>query len=196
MQKQYPKQFCSHQIHRLTIMRVLYIVFILLIPITVHAQDEPVAERPEANLADVGTVDAIINAVYETLSGPIGQERPWDRNRSLFHPTARLIHTQWEEGGEAAIIFPMSHEEHIEAVSGYTVERGFYEKEIGREVISYGTVTHVFSTYEYHSEDGVMSGRGINSFQLFYDGSRYWITSVIWSQEAPEHPIPERFITQ
>lgn len=177
-------------------MRYLLILFVLAAPLSVHAQSEAPAERPKADSADVSSVDAIITAVYETLSGPIGQERPWDRNRSLFHPTARLIHTQWKPGGEEAIIFPMSHEEHIAAVNGYSVERGFHEIEIGREVISYGTVTHVFSTYEYTSEDGTMAGRGINSFQLFFDGKRYWITSVIWSQEAPEHPIPAKFIQQ
>ncbi len=72
----------------------------------------------------------------------------------------------------------MTHENHINAVSGYTVERGFAEREIGREVVSYGTITHVFSTYEYTTEDESMYGRGINSFQLFYDGTRYWIMSA------------------
>ena len=158
------------------------------------AQDNAQTERPAADPADVSSVDAIINAVYETLSGPIGQARNWDRSRSLFHPSAKLTHTQWREGGKEAVIFPMTHEEHISAVNGYSVERGFFEEEIGRDVISYGTVTHVFSTYSYRSEDESMEGRGINSFQLFYDGTRYWITSVIWSQEAPEHPIPDRFI--
>ena len=88
----------------------------------------------------------------------------------------------------------MTHEDHINAVNDYTIEKGFMEKEIGREVVSYGTITHVFSTYKYTTEDKTMNGRGINSFQLFFDGTRYWITSIIWSQEAPEHPIPEKFI--
>ena len=165
--------------------------FVFLASSALAQDNEP---KYPADPADVSSVDAIINAVYETLYGPIGQERPWNRSRSLFHPTARLTHTQWRAGGEEAVIFPMTHEEHIEAVNGYSVERGFYEEEIGRQVISYGTVTHVFSTYSYHTEDGTMKGRGINSFQLFYDGKRYWITSVIWSQESPEHPIPVEFI--
>ena len=157
------------------------------------ANDDP-AQRLQADPADVSSVDAIIKAAYDVLSGPIGQARDWDRARTLFHPTARLAHTQWQPGGQSATIYPMTHEEHISAVSGYTVEKGFTEREIGRQVVSYGTVTHVFSTYAYTTEDGTMSGRGINSFQLFYDGTRYWITSVIWSQESPEHPIPDEFI--
>lgn len=156
----------------------------------------PAAGQTVADPADVGSIDGIISAVYETLSGPIGEERNWDRNRSLYHPTARLTHSQWQPGGTQAMVMPMSHEDHIQAVSGYTVERGFYEVEIGRSVIEYGTIAHVWSTYSYTTEDGTMEGRGINSFQLYFDGTRYWIMSVIWSQEAPEHPIPERFIQE
>ena len=177
-------------------MRIIALFSVCYLIVTADIANAQESNTYPADSADVSSVDAIISAVYETLSGPIGQERPWDRSRSLFHPSARLTHTQWKQGGTEAIIFPMTHEEHIAAVSGYTVERGFYEEEIGREVISYGTVTHVFSTYAYHSEDGTMNGRGINSFQLFFDGKRYWITSVIWSQEAPEHPIPSKFIQE
>ena len=65
----------------------------------------------------------------------------------------------------------MTHEEHIQAVRGYTVEHGFMEKEIGREVISYGTITHVFSTYEILAAPDAPepAARGINSLQLFWD---------------------------
>ena len=177
---------------------VVCALIMTLVSLPAFAQDSgpSATERPEADPADVSTINAIINTVYETLSGPIGQERDWDRNRSLYHPSATLTHTQWQPGGKQAVIFPMTHEEHISAVSGYTVERGFEEREVGREIVSYGSIVHVFSTYEYTSEDETMAGRGINSFQLFYDGTRYWITSVIWSQEAPEHPIPDRFINK
>ncbi len=176
---------------------LLGLMVLLLTPVAfAQPADDAPSPRPQADPADVNSVDAIINAAYEVLSGPIGQPRDWDRDRSLFHPTARLAHTQWHPGGQRASIYAMTHEEHISAVSGYTVERGFTEREIGREVVSYGTITHVFSTYEYTTEDESMSGRGINSFQLFYDGTRYWITSIIWSQESPEHPIPDTFIDQ
>ena len=176
---------------------LLGLMVLLLAPVAFAqpSNDDP-PNRPQADPADVGSVDAIITAAYDVLSGPIGQTRDWDRARSLFHPSARLAHTQWQPGGESAIIYPMTHEDHINAVNDYTIEKGFMEKEIGREVVSYGTITHVFSTYEYTTEDESMYGRGINSFQLFFDGTRYWITSIIWSQEAPEHPIPDRFINK
>jgi len=38
--------------------------------------------------------------------------------------------------------------------------------------------------------------RGINSIQLFYDGSRWWIVSIYWQQESPEYPIPEKYLSE
>ena len=55
---------------------------------------------PAANPADVATMDSIIAAVYDVISGPPGK-RDWDRMRSLFHPGARLIPTSARPAGEA-----------------------------------------------------------------------------------------------
>src|SRR5260370_27792776 len=52
-----------------------------------------VSNIPEANLADVVSIDAIIAAAYDGISGPAGEKRDWGRERSLFYPGARLIPT-------------------------------------------------------------------------------------------------------
>jgi hypothetical protein len=36
--------------------------------------------------------------------------------------------------------------------------------------------------------------RGINSIQLFYDGHRWWIVSIYWQHESPQHPVPENYL--
>src|ERR1051325_6661987 len=41
--------------------------------------------------SDVDSIDHIIAAVYDVISGPAGQKREWDRMRSLFVPGARLM---------------------------------------------------------------------------------------------------------
>src|SRR5690606_15671227 len=61
--------------------------------------DTPQAARPTAAAADVASLDAIIAALYETISGPADQPRDWDRFLSLFHPDARLIPTAPAEAG-------------------------------------------------------------------------------------------------
>jgi len=50
-------------------------------------------ETPTANPADVGSVDAIITALYDVISGPVGQDRDRDRFMSLFAEGARPIPT-------------------------------------------------------------------------------------------------------
>ena len=48
---------------------------------------------PAANPADVASLDSIIAALYDVISGPAGKKRDWDRMRSLFAPGARMIPT-------------------------------------------------------------------------------------------------------
>src|ERR1051325_8170084 len=49
------------------------------------------ATGPRAS--DVASVDGIIAALYDVISGPAGQKRDWERMRSLFVPGARLMPT-------------------------------------------------------------------------------------------------------
>jgi len=36
--------------------------------------------------------------------------------------------------------------------------------------------------------------RGINSIQLWNDGKRWWIITILWQSENKENPIPEKYI--
>ena len=49
--------------------------------------------KSEANPSDVASIDAIVTAAYDSISGPAGEKRNWDRERSLYYPGARLIPT-------------------------------------------------------------------------------------------------------
>jgi hypothetical protein len=61
---------------------------------------------------------------------------------------------------------------------------------------SSANIAHVWSTYESrHKEDDPQPFmRGINSIQLLYDDSRWWIVTVYWQHESPEDPIPEKYL--
>ena len=154
--------------------------------------------KSEANPADVATIDSIITAAYDGISGPAGKKRDWDRERSLYMPGARLIPTTMEAGTEETD--PMPHildiERYIVRGEPFFEKRGFYEKEIARRVESFGSIAHVWSTYESrHSQnDPEPFMRGINSFQLFHDGARWWIVNIFWQHESAEHPLPERYL--
>jgi hypothetical protein len=89
----------------------------------------------------------------------------------------------------------LTAEDYVER-SGPVLERdGFHEQELVRRVDAYGNIAQVFSSYDARRKLGDPKPfmRGINSIQLFNDGSRWWVTSITWSQESPEHPLPAQF---
>ncbi len=149
-----------------------------------------------ANLADVASIDAIITAAYDSISGPAGQKRDWARERSLFYPGARLIPTAKPDESNNLAPEMLDVDGFIARVEPYFAEHGFYEKEIARRTEQFGQLAHVWSTYEsrHNSDDPKPFMRGINSIQLFYDGGRWWIVTIYWQQDSPEHPIPDRYL--
>ena len=142
-----------------------------------------------ANPADVASLDAIMRAVYDVISGPAGAKRDWNRMRSLFTSNARLMPLA-PNGLRSGTV-----EDYISS-SGPMLERdGFFEQEIARTVEQYGDIAHVFSTYQARrTADGPVFMRGINTFQLARHGGRWWVVSIMWQQEAPERPIPPQYL--
>ncbi len=152
-------------------------------------------DTPPANPADVESVDAIVAAVYDVISGPAGETRNWNRWRSLFFPEARLISVGVNRQGETAYRV-MTPEDYVE-LSGASLERnGFFEEEIGRTQEEFGPVVHLFSTYQSKRSptDAEPFARGINSFQLMHDGSRWWVVTIYWTSERPDLQIPEKYL--
>ena len=146
------------------------------------------------NPADVESIDAIITAAYDSISGPPG-ERDWNRVRSLFMPGARLIPTAKPGANDDLAPQMLDVDGFIARVESYFSEHGFYEKEIARRTEQFGNIAHVWSTYEsrHNADDSEPFMRGINSIQLFYDGSRWWILTIYWQHESTEHPIPAKY---
>lgn len=147
---------------------------------------------------DVGSVDAILAALYDVISGPAGTPRDWDRMRSLFAPGARLIPTRPKADSEGAEATVLTVDDYIERVRARFERDGFFEKEIARRQEAFGNIVHVFSTYasRHSAEDAQPFARGINSIQLLKDGDRYWIVTVLWDSERPGDPLPDRYLRQ
>ena len=148
-----------------------------------------------ANPADVASIDAIIAAAYDGISGPAGEKRDWERERSLFYPGARLIPTAKPGANDDLAPQMLDVDGFIARVEPYFAEHGFYEKEIARRIEQFGRIAHVLSTYEsrHSPDDPEPFMRGINSIQLFYDGARWWIVTIYWQHQSTEHPIPAKY---
>lgn len=157
----------------------------------------PAAPAPkEANPADVASLDAIMKAVYDVISGDAGQKRDWDRFRSLFHKDAKLIPSgKNPQTGISGARF-LTPEDYVTR-SGPVLERdGFHERELARKVDQFGNIAQVFSTYHAFKkkDDKEPFLRGINSFQLLNDGKRWWVINIYWQAETPDSPIPAQYL--
>ena len=176
---------------------IRFVPLALLLPVALSAQtparrhvDVP-AVAPRA--ADVATVDGIVKAYYDVITGPAGQPRQWSRDRSLYISDLRFVATGVGKQGPYARV--MDHQEFVDGSDSSMVHDGFFEREVHRVTRSYGNIVQVFSTYEERrTADGPVEGHGINALQLFWDGKRWWVASAIWFDEDPAHPIPAEYL--
>ena len=174
-------------------MRIWCTLSPLLISMMMYAQTGQ--DSIPANQKDVGSVDAIVGALYNVISGPASEKRNWARLRTLFIPEAKMIPTTSKPGG-LGVKKVLSVEDYIRTSGPFLEKNGFYENQIGRRTERYGQIVHVFSTYESRQkqDDPKPFMRGINSIQLWYDGSRWWIMNVMWENESAGNPIPEKYL--
>jgi hypothetical protein len=150
----------------------------------------------ETENGDVGTIDAIVTALYESISGPAGP-RDWARDRKLYAPGAILM-----PAGPVPTelsVAPVQRAPSLFDFDGWVASRSpffaandFYEWEVARKMSQFGNIAHVLSAYEARRrpEDRDPIWRGINSLQLFHDGRRWWIVSILWDNERPDNPMP------
>jgi hypothetical protein len=159
----------------------------------------PAAQNPaasyQARAADVESVDGIVAALYDVISGPAGKPRDWDRMRSLFAPEGRLM-AVGARPDTSYLLRAMSVEDYVTRNSKAFATMGFFEREAARTSETFGQIVHVFSTYEsrHAAGDARPFQRGINSIQLYHDGKRWWIVNVLWRAEDERLPLPERYL--
>ena len=132
--------------------------------------------RPE----DVSTPEAIINAVYELISGNAGEPRDWSRLKTLYFPDARLIPFEAAPDGKA-VPNVMTIDQFIETRSRFFETESFFEWETDSSMYVRGSMAHVWSSYEAgRTLHGPLIRRGVNSIQRWNDGSRWWILTAAW----------------
>lgn len=126
------------------------------------------------------TAESIIATMYQLISGRTTEARDWNRWKALHAPGAHLIPIEMaDDGSRVARI--MSPDEFAESRSRFFLQHDFFEWETAREERRYGQLAHVWSTYEAaYKPGGRIIRKGVNSFQLWNDGNRWWILSAAW----------------
>ena len=160
----------------------------LLLPTTSPAQEDKYA-------ADGQSIETLIPALYAVISGEKGEARNWERFKSMFVADARLMPSGKNKEGKVGYRV-MTPDDYIESAGKWLVEKGFFETEISRKTEVYGSMAHVFSSYEsrYSASDEEPFARGINSIQLLHDGTRWKVVSIYWLGETADNPLPEKYL--
>ena len=175
-------------------MRLRHVTCLLIVTAAVAtpASSQPLTQRA-ADPADVASLDAIIAAFYDVVSGPAGERRDWARDSTLY--TAGVRFTIESAANPGRRWRTIDHGTYARESSAF-LEGGFFEREIHRVTQEFAGMAHIFSTYEWTAptETGPQRGRGINSIELVFDQGRWWITFAQWASETPEHPIPAQYL--
>lgn len=161
-------------------------------PTPLPAKEPP----PLAVQPDGSSVDAIVTALYASVSHGPEYEPNWNRLRALFLPDARIVPPLPAGAEQFTVLDPAAFEARIRRyIQGRRERRerlGFTEREIARRERRFGSVCQVFSTYEnlWSPHERPPFARGVHSILLVDDGRRWWIAALVWDSERPEKPIP------
>ncbi len=143
---------------------------------------------------DTATIDGILHALYDVISGPAGAPRDWARLHALYYPQARLVPVRATTDGDVTGE-SLDVASYVESRAPFFAAHPFHEVELERTVTRYGALAHVWSTYEARATpDGPPLFRGANSLQLLRQGDRWWVLSVTWQPERPGSE-PPRILT-
>jgi len=167
---------------------ILLVIF-LVMPFSHGARGQSATDYTN----DVRSVDSIIAALYEVISGGENQPRDWARFRNLFTEDARLIPTSITSEGKT-VYRSITPDQYVQMFEP-RLTTGFFERELHRKVEAYGNIVHVFSTYETtQKKNGPVTMRGINSIQLLKGTDRYYVMTIFWSGETKDTPLPDQYL--
>jgi hypothetical protein len=200
----------AHTRPRITAMRLVPFVLVAALATPAWAQSDPRAAAaaqaappppsqpvlfgaPPAAAKDVESIDAIVAALYDVISGPVGQARDWNRMRSLFVPTARMMPVGVRKDGNV-VMRMLAVNDYVASSGDLLVQKGFHERELARHTEQFGHIAQVFSTFEGKLDAGPEVMRGINTLELMNDGRRWWIVSIMWEDERPGLSLPAKYL--
>ncbi len=155
-----------------------------------HVEIPTIAARPE----DVSSPEAIVKADYETISGGVGVPRQWARALTLYDPNARQFSVYKDSKPGTLTIWNPTLREFADEADGHLVSEGFVEKELAHRIYRFGNVATVLSSYEGKFASGKLYSRGVNIYQVYYAGNRWWISSTSWDAESYINDIPQELL--
>lgn len=138
---------------------------------------------------DVKSIDAVIDAYYEVISG--SSDDPWQFERDKYLHAENAVITRLNDAGKAEV-----HTLEAEYIPmGLNPKEDFYEHELKRIVSKYGNIAQVWSAFEIRNTPETPSAtRGLNSIQLHYENGRWYIDSWTAQMESEQNTLVQEFL--
>ena len=169
--------------------RFIRAALVIGLGLTVASPRALMAQSPAPDSADVNSIEGIVRAYYEVISGPPGAPRQWRRDSTLYMPAATFVAMDVKHGTPVASV--MTPEEFRQRTNASFVKNGFFETEIGSRIERFGNVAQVRSAYETRRVyGGPVTGRGVNYLMVYWDGRRWWIAGAVWDDEREGTTLP------
>lgn len=179
-------QFCVNTTvsknDKISMKKLLVIPFIFLI-YNVFSQNQNFADTNA-----VKTIDGTINESLKIITGERGKNRNWEAYRMLFTPNAQITYLHHDSKGKNTP-FTSSLEEFVRNGRNYYENDGFIEYELKKQIIEYNGIANAFQSY--YAKENEDEELGVNSFQLIWDGRRWWITNILWTNNSNGMELPD-----
>jgi hypothetical protein len=178
----------------------LRVAVVFLFFLTAIGSAQTLKRREAPAPPDAASVDAIVAALYGSVSHAADASPDFDRMRRIFLYVGMLVPPKAARADFRALDVDQFAERYEKSVAARKEKgepaTGFFEREISRRTDCFGNICQVFSTYEsrHSATDATPFQRGINSIQLLRDGNRWWIASVVWDVERADNPIPAAYL--
>ncbi len=125
-------------------------------------------------------IDTLIETLYASFCGPVGQKRNWDQLCALFIPGAQILRADLSERG-CSKSARAEVREFATAIEAFLENNGFYGQEVVRRTEMSGNLAKVMSVYEgrFDPGDNLPFRKGTSEIRLYHDGERWWIVNML-----------------
>ena len=137
-----------------------------------------------------------VEALYEVISGPVGEPRDWERFHAMFLDGAQMtVLAPMPEGEERVVTLTV--EEYVSRNAERLSEMGFTEAETRRQTHVYGGLATILSAYEAtRSDTGETFATGVNTIVLAREEGVWKVASLAWRSETEDWPVERAFEAQ
>jgi hypothetical protein len=130
-----------------------------------------------------------VSETYRIITGEPKKKKNWEAFRQLFSAQAQISILVHEDGENHFENFTL--EEFVRLGMNFYDNKEFEQFPLKTTVNEYNDIATIFQSYR-AKEEGA-EDEGVNTYQLYFDGKRWWIVSLLWTDNTNGVQLPEEY---